>query len=343
MADFKLNITDFLSKSIHLPIFDVRSPAEFEHGHIPGAYNLPLFNNEERAEVGTRYVQKGSEIAINKGLEIVRPKTKEFIDKVNRLVPHGEVLLHCWRGGMRSNSMAWLLNSAGIKTYTLDGGYKSYRKHIHDFFSEPLKLVVIGGMTGSGKTDVIEALERKHEQVINLEKLANHKGSVFGAIGMPDQPTTEQFENDLYACLQYLEPDKPTFVEDESLAIGHVFIPRPLFDQMQKAPGFNLVVPIVRRIKQLVNTYVTGDKDSLIRAIRCIEKRLGIENAERAIEHIQNNEMAKAVEVVLRYYDKAYVRSMEEAKRCEVKEILIGNQNAAEIAQIVMDMIHNKL
>jgi tRNA 2-selenouridine synthase len=342
MTDYKLNITEFLTKSNHLPVFDVRSPAEYEHGHIPGAHNLPLFTNEERAEVGTSYVQKGSDIAIKKGLDMVGPKTREFIEKVNSLAPDGEVLLHCWRGGMRSNSMAWLLNTSGIKAYTLEGGYKNYRNHVHEYFTRPFDLIVIGGMTGAGKTEVLEALERKHWQVINLEKIANHKGSVFGGIGMPDQPTTEQFENDLYAHLQYLEPEDPIFVEDESLAIGHVFIPRPFFDQMIKARSYNLIVPLVRRIKLLVNTYATGDKEMLITAIKCIEKRLGTESAGKAIEYVQHGEMAKAVEVVLRYYDKAYMKSMEEVRRIEAVEILIGNQNAVEIAQIVIDLIQNK-
>ena len=123
---------------------------------------------------------------------------KDFAALARDIAPGGEALLHCWRGGMRSNSMAWLLNTVGIKTSTLEGGYKSYRRFAQAFFTKPLNLIVIGGMTGSGKTEVLEALEKKGIQVIHLERLARHKGSVFGGIGMPVQPTTEQFENDLF-------------------------------------------------------------------------------------------------------------------------------------------------
>ena len=217
MIEYKLNITDFLDKSRTMPVIDVRSPAEFDHGHISGAINMPVFSNEERSIIGSLYVQQGSSEAIMKGLDLVGPKMKDFAASARDIAPGGEALLHCWRGGMRSNSMAWLLNTVGIKTSTLEGGYKSYRRFAQAFFTKPLNLIVIGGMTGSGKTEVLEALEKKGIQVIHLERLARHKGSVFGGIGMPVQPTTEQFENDLFTLLMQLDSQEPVFIEDESL------------------------------------------------------------------------------------------------------------------------------
>ncbi len=202
----------FLEKGQNCPILDVRSPDEYNRGHIPGARSLPLFNNEERSAVGTLYLQKGSKEAMLKGLELVGPKMKEFVIQASGLSRDGELALYCWRGGMRSNSMAWLFNTSGIKSHTLDGGYKSWRRHIHGFFGQPVpNLVVIGGMTGTGKTEILEEIERKGGQVVHLERLARHKGSVFGHLGMPAQPSTEQFENELYTSLSTFRPGETRF------------------------------------------------------------------------------------------------------------------------------------
>jgi tRNA 2-selenouridine synthase len=336
MADYKLNITEFLHKSCSLPIIDVRSPAEFEHGHIPDAVNLPLFTNEERSIVGTLYLQKGSSEAMMKGLELIGPKMKEFATLAIGIAPGGEALLHCWRGGMRSNSMAWLLNTLGIKTRTLEGGYKSYRRYARDFFKKSLNLLVIGGMTGSGKTAVLEAIESKKKQVINLERIAMHKGSVFGGIGLSPQLTTEQFENDLFSCMMLLNPREVVYIEDESIAIGRVFIPRPFYEQMSSARFINLTVPLNRRVQLLVETYAGGDPESLISGVKQIEKRLGIENTATVIDYINTGIMEKAVELVLRYYDKVYTRSMGLHKSKETIEIVVNNENAFEIANKII-------
>jgi tRNA 2-selenouridine synthase len=339
MPDYQLNITSFLDKSVSLPVIDVRSPAEFERGHMPGACNMPLFSNEERSIVGTLYLQKGSSEAMLKGLELIGPKLKEFAAAALNISSGREVLLHCWRGGMRSNSMAWLLNTAGIKSHTLDGGYKSYRRYVQSFFSRSLNLVVIGGMTGSGKTGVIEALESMGKQVIHLERLANHRGSVFGGIGLPAQPTTEQFENDLFHVLRHFNTTDPVYVEDESLAIGQVFIPKSLYEQFSNARTIKLIVPLKHRIRQLVSAYAGGDREMLVSGVRRIEKRLGTENAAQAIGYIQNGNMEEAVEVILRYYDKIYDRSMALHKSREVLEINIKEETPAEIASSIVHRI----
>lgn len=332
MEDYKLDINSFLEKSLTLPVFDVRSPAEFEHGHIPGALNLPLFTDEERAIVGTLYAQKGSSEAIMKGLELTGPKMKEYAAKAMELAPGKELLLHCWRGGMRSNSMAWLLNTAGMKAYTLEGGYKTYRQYVRTYFSKHFQLIVIGGMTGSGKTEVIETIASLGKQVIDLEGLAGHKGSAFGNIGLPSQHSTEQFENDLFTRLRQLNPEEPIYIEDESLAIGHIFIPQSFFEQMSSAPLFNLIVPSEQRVKRLVETYAGGNNNDLIEGVKHIERRLGLENTARAIDCIHNNQMDEAVKIILQYYDKIYAHGAHWEKRKEVKEIEITHENTIEIA-----------
>jgi tRNA 2-selenouridine synthase len=343
MTDYKLDIGRFLEKGRNCPILDVRSPAEFDHGHIPGALNLPLFSNEERSIVGTLYLQKGSEEAMMKGLELVGPKMKEFVRQASDLTPEGELTLYCWRGGMRSSSMAWLFNISGMKSHTLEGGYKAWRRHIHDFFVQPVpNLVVIGGMTGTGKTEILEEIEKRGVQVIHLERLARHKGSVFGHLGMPPQPSTEQFENELYSCLASLKTSEPVFVEDESLAIGRVFIPKPFFAQMSSARFVNVMVPFEERLKRLVTSYTGGETKLLIDAISSIDRRLGSENANQAKKFIMERHMEKAVEIVLEYYDKVYARSMGIHKRSEVNKIFVTDENPNEIASRILEKMINR-
>jgi tRNA 2-selenouridine synthase len=342
VTDYSIDISRFLEKSRSCPVLDVRSPAEYDRGHIPGALSLPLFNNEERSVVGTLYLQKGSKEAMMKGLELVGPKMKEFVSQASDLTTDGELLLYCWRGGMRSNSMAWLFNTSGMKSHTLEGGYKSWRKHIHDFFGKPLpKLLVIGGMTGTGKTEILEEIEKRGGQVIHLEQLARHKGSVFGHIGMPQQPSTEQFENELYTHLSELMTGEPVFIEDESLAIGQVFIPKPFFARMSSSKFINVLVPFDDRVKRLVESYTGGEPEFLVNAVKRIERRLGSENAELVRKYIRERHMERAVEIVLGYYDKVYARSMEMHKRAEVVNILVKDENPKEIAGKILEKMIN--
>jgi tRNA 2-selenouridine synthase len=333
-------IGSFLKKGRYCPVLDVRSPAEYDRGHIPGAINLPVFNNEERSVVGTLYLQKGSKEAIMKGLELVRPKMKEFVNRASVLNDAGELALYCWRGGMRSNSMAWLFNTAGMRSHTLEGGYKTWRKYIREYFSQPIgNLIVIGGMTGSGKTEILEEIERRGGQVIHLERLARHKGSVFGHIGMPRQPSTEQFENELYTSLCSVKPEEPVFVEDESLAIGQVFIPSPFYMQMSSSRFINVVVPFKERVDRLVESYTGGDAGRLIEAISRIEKRLGSENTHRTRNFIREKNMDKAVAIVLEYYDKVYARSMGLHNRIELTKIISAGETPGDIAKRILEIM----
>jgi tRNA 2-selenouridine synthase len=341
MVPDTLEISAFLDKSNTTPVVDVRSPAEFTHGHIPGAINLPLFTNEERSVVGTLYLKKGSSEAMIKGLELIGPKMKQFAEAGIELAKGGELLIHCWRGGMRSNSMAWLFRTMGIRASTLEGGYKSYRHFVHASFSNPVNLVVIGGMTGSGKTEILEALEKKGHQVIHLERLASHKGSVFGAIGLPCQPSTEHFENLLSGELQKLDPHKPVFIEDESLSIGRIFIPRPFYAQMSSGRLILLKVSSGQRIKRLVEAYTGGENDLLSSGIKRIERRLGSENAARAINLVNQGEMEMAVKIVLQYYDKVYARSMKMHKRKEVIGLEREDDNPEFLADEIINLLHS--
>jgi len=178
------------------PVIDVRSPGEFVRGHIPGAHSVPLFTDEERAVVGTLYKQQGRDAAVREGLRIVGPKLATIVDEARALAPDGRIGVHCWRGGERSGSVAWLLDKAGFtEVFTLKRGYKAFRQHVLEAFNMPHDLRVLGGYTGTGKTETLAHLRELGEQVIDLEGLAHHKGSSFGALGEEPQPTTEHFEN----------------------------------------------------------------------------------------------------------------------------------------------------
>ncbi|MBN1413734.1 MAG: tRNA 2-selenouridine(34) synthase MnmH [Bacteroidales bacterium] len=341
-----LSVETFLGKrNSGNPIVDVRSPAEYAKGHIPGAVNMPLFTNEERAMIGTLYTKSGKEDALSRGLEIIGPKLKDFARQGLSLAENHEILVYCWRGGMRSSSMAWLFETIGCKASVLTGGYQSYRHFIHKYLSSSFNFIVIGGMTGSGKTEILVELDRMGYQVINLEKLASHKGSVFGAIGESGQPSTEQFENLLFENIARFDKKKLIFIEDESIAIGSVFLPKPFYERMLQCPLLNLVVPFEDRINRLVNLYAGANTEILNRALKKIEKRIGMENTRKAIDYIREHNFREAVFIVLRYYDKVYYKTMQRHHK-EKKTITLELHNKAmteSIQQIIHDLNTNKL
>ncbi len=296
---------EFLELSKKFPIIDVRSPGEYEHAHIPGALNLPLFSNEERAEIGTIYKQRGRVKAVQRGLEIVGPKMPGF-SKYALSLNSPRLLVHCWRGGMRSSSMAWLLETLGIECNTLDGGYKSYRNYVLDSFRKPLQIVLLGGFTGSGKTDLLKILEKSGQQVIDLEAIANHKGSAFGSIGLPPQPSNEMFENMLSAEVLRMDSLKKVWIEDESHNVGKVFIPQHLWQQMRNAPVIVVNAPFESRLERLLRDYGCEDTAQLEQSITKIQKRLGYDSCKFAIDSCRAGDLKNAARICLTYYDKAY-------------------------------------
>lgn len=305
----------FLKRAGSTPVLDVRSPQEYLHGHIPGAFSLPLFSDEERAVVGTTYTHQGKDAAIQKGLEIVGPRLDLFINTALEAAPGKEVLVHCWRGGMRSEAMAWLLQFAGFKCSLLDGGYKAYRKYTREMFEKGFRLIVLGGMTGSGKTAVLHRLREQGEQVLDLESLAHHKGSAFGALGQEDQPTQEQFENDLAAQWMSLDTEKTVWIEDESRNIGKVIIPDALFNEMGKSTVVFLEVPFEERVKRLYEEYGGFEKPELAALISKISRRMGGDLALSALNALDKRNIEEAVSIVLQYYDKTYLYDLSKKSK----------------------------
>jgi len=311
-----ISVEEFLTKSRTIPVVDVRTPAEYEKGHIPGAFLFPLFNDRERAEVGTLYVQEGRTAAVLKGLQLVGPRLEAMARRGLEIAGGGSLLLYCWRGGMRSQSVAWLMEKVGIRCYTLENGYKAYRNHLLGFFNNiPPTIHVLGGLTGSGKTERLLQMAAAGEQVIDLEGLANHKGSAFGNLGNPPQPSTEHFQNLLFRAFSQMDPSRPVWLEDESRNVGRCSLPDGLWEKMQQARLFLLETSREERVERLMREYGNFDPDVLETAILKIQKRLGFDQSKKAIEACHNGNIRKALEICLAYYDKAYNYQLELRKK----------------------------
>ncbi len=301
-----LPISDFLQKAETRPVVDVRSPGEFAQGHIPGAVNIPLFSNEERAQVGTTYKQVSQDEALLLGLELVGPKMADFVRQSKVLAPEKEILVHCWRGGMRSGSFGWLLEIAGMRVSTLVGGYKAFRNEVLVGLGVPQNIVILGGKTGSGKTEILHKLRELGEQVIDLEGLAHHKGSSYGAIGQLPQPSSEHFENELYTQWRQLDPTRRVWIEDESRSVGRCLLPDATWTQMRNAPLVVVDVDKKVRIERLVREYACFELNLLYEATDRIQKRLGGQHHKAAIAALDQKDFATVADITLTYYDKAY-------------------------------------
>ncbi len=327
-----------LSRSI-MPVLDVRSESEYLQGHIPGAINLPLFNNEERAIVGTLFKNSGREASVIKGLEMVGPKLADYVKQLHKITPGRKILLYCWRGGMRSGSMAWLFEQAGYEVFVLVGGYKAYRHFILDYFGKNLHLTLVGGKTGSGKTDILHALEAKGEQVLDIEKLANHKGSVFGAREDGFQPNNEQFYNDIFEVLYKQDSSKMIWIEDESRNIGRVSIPDPLFERMTRSPLIRLECPKEIRISRLVKEYAGLPKAYLEECLEKIREKMGGDRMKTAKEALAVNNFHRVADLALEYYDKSYEHSMAGKSKEIIHTISITSDHPNETADLLLSFI----
>jgi tRNA 2-selenouridine synthase len=332
-----ISIADFMEMGDSLPLADVRTPAEFAHGHIPGALNIPLFSNEERVRVGTTYKQAGREAAVLLGFDLTGSKWSGFIREACGFAPENKLAVHCWRGGMRSEAMAWVLNFYGFDVFVMQGGYKQYRKWVLNDRMEPGNLCVVGGMTGSGKTRILQELRGMEEQVIDLEHLAQHRGSTYGSLNSLQQPSQEQFENNLAAQLHRLDRSKRIWVEDESLTIGRCSIPKSLWGRMQSAILYFLEVPLEDRVQALVKEYGSLDREFLIVCTDRIRKRLGPEHTKKAIAAIKDNRMEEFVRLVLVYYDKTYHTGLKHRTDNPICRITVPGDNPAENASIILN------
>ncbi len=328
---------EFLDAAGTFPVVDVRTPSEYARGHIPEAYNIPLFSDQERKNIGTTFKLSGQQDAVVMGLEYAGPKMKKLALQASGIAVRKQLLVHCWRGGMRSASMAWLFGTVGLQSFLLEGGYKSFRRHVLESFDRDYPFVVIGGLTGSGKTEVLKMLKEMGEQVIDLEKMARHKGSAFGGLGQPVQPTNEQFENDLFHELRGLSKNRIIWIEDESRNIGRNTLPGGIHRNLRSAPMFFLDVPAGSRIERLVRDYASFGTDDLIQAVDRIRPRLGDQVARAAIEGIREGDFQKTAELVLHYYDKTYRFGL--SRREKKKVFSISFEDASSSSEIAENLL----
>jgi len=337
----KITVKEWLEdKEEDRVLLDVRTPAEFDKGHIPGANSFPLFSNEERVKVGTLYKQVSPESAFLKGLDLVGPKMSGFIKWAKKLSPQRKVCLHCWRGGKRSGSLSWLLAMAGFDVQVIEGGYKRYRKYQREnTVNQPYQFYVLGGRTGCGKTAILHAIAQQ-EQMIDLEGLAHHKGSAFGALGELPQPSVEHFENKLYNHLGKQDLSKRIWLENESKSIGRVFLPEEFWLKMKAAPLINVERSFDERVQILVDGYADYDPKDLKKSFTKITKRLGGQHVKTALEALDKNDFTTAAAIALRYYDKAYQYMLEKNPSPDIVILNIEGLSVEAAAKKVLQTVN---
>ena len=357
MAVEKISIERFIEFRKKYPVLDVRSPGEFAHAHIPCAHSLPLFTDDERKIVGTAYKQESRESAIKIGLQYFGTRMVQIVETIEHLtglskkdIENGKkktVLVHCWRGGMRSAGIAWLLDLYGFKVLTLSGGYKVFRRWVLQQFEKSYSFKVIGGYTGSGKTDMLQHLKATGETIIDLEALACHKGSAFGNLEESKQPSQELFENMLAIALYEGTCNEQTiWIEDESQRIGDLNIPTKLYRYKQSRPVYFIDVPFEGRLRFIVSHYGKFEKEHLINAIVRINRRLGSLETKTAINYLVEDDIEKCFAILLRYYDKYYEKSLlelcENTKR-QIHKIYCSDVNVEANAQLILEVFENIL
>lgn len=347
MSATRISIDQFINLAPSHLIIDVRSPKEHQHAHYPGALSIPLFDDEERRVVGTTYKQKSREQAIKIGLNYFGPKMKTIVNQVeSELSKRGSraVIVHCWRGGMRSAAIAWLLDLYGFEVYTLEGGYKKFRNWVLSQFEKPYQLRILGGYTGSAKTEILHELTKQHHAVIDLEGLAEHKGSSFGNLKESPQPSTEHFENKLALQLYHLTAiafENPTiWVESESSRVGNVNVPHKFFNQMKQAERLNIEVPFEKRLDFILQGYGHFDTDKLIAATKRIAKRLGGLNTKNVISFLEEGDCRSAFAILLEYYDRAYAKSRRNYQSASLHLKLL-NTDPQENTRLILAQIHS--
>lgn len=296
-------------------LVDVRSEGEFAEGTIPGAVNICLLNDEERSRVGTEYKLVGPDQAKRVGLELVSPKLAGMIKDYDML-PAGDkkVVLFCWRGGMRSQIMAQMLDLLGFDVYRLEGGYKAYRRHVNAYLEGelPHRGVVVHGLTGAGKTLILKRLAERGLPVLDLEGLAVHRGSVFGKVGLPPSPPQKVFEALIFRDLKRFEPAGVFLVECESRRLGRLLVPASVMNAMKKGYRILIYAPLEVRVRRSLDEYTLGfdRKDNinqLLQAVESLTRHLGQKKVEFLSNLIAGGEMARAVEFLLaEYYDPLY-------------------------------------
>jgi tRNA 2-selenouridine synthase len=335
MAETLISLDEFWSFRTRLPVVDARSEGEYAQSHIPLSINIPILTNEERVVVGTIYKQNGSHEATLKGFELVGPRFHLIQKQALDQFPDRKVVLYCWRGGMRSQILSWLLGMVGFEIFRLKGGYKTYRNYTFEKVRENYSFMVLGGKTGTGKTVLLRKLKAT-EQVIDLEGLAQHKGSAFGSIGQSPQPSVEHFENLLAEELHSMDSNKAIWVENESRKIGKVILPDRFYDQLLKSPLVEIQKSAEERIRHIAEEYGMLPSDELVSAVKRLQKRLGGLRTQQAIEDIQSRNHSSWISNLLLYYDKSYDFDLERHEKDKIEILDLTGKSLQEQLQLLI-------
>lgn len=314
---------------------DVRCPREYQKGHFPKSINIPLFSDTHYEEIGKLYRKSGQDAAFNLGIKYLEVSKNNILDQLSKLKTK-EVVIYCARGGMRSKGFEKLSSEAGYKVNRINNGYKSIRNYTLDAFKVHREIVILAGSTGTGKTNLLKKMESQGLNIINLEGLANHRGSAFGDVGLSEQPTQQQFENNL--SLDWLSTDKDAivYIESESRKIGKLVVPENLWIQMKLGFYLKINMDINRRIKNLVNDYGIYSKKIIEDRICKISKKLGGQYTKEALNLLYENKLNDLCQLLLNnYYDKMYAIAYE--KRESLKStIQISSESESEIIERVI-------
>ncbi|MEZ4798517.1 MAG: tRNA 2-selenouridine(34) synthase MnmH [Flavobacteriales bacterium] len=322
-------------------IIDVRSEGEFQSGYLPTAINLPLLNNEQRHIVGITYKEQGQQAAVKKGFELVGNLFHEKLNLAKQYADNKRIVVYCWRGGMRSEIMRWVMDLGGLDVRIIAGGYNAVRKQFHSSFSRKYQFLKLTGPTACGKTDLLHALKEKNECVIDLEQLAHHKGSAFGGLGQPAQPTQEQFENNLAYQLSQIPNECSVWIENESRMIGTMRIPDAIFNQIQEAPSIELTRTQALRIQDVIHQYREFPITQLLEKTISVQKRMGPEQNKKAILSLVDGDWENWVKLLLEYYDKTYLFHDEKLNN-EKRIAIVDSDDVAHIKSKVSEIIELK-
>ena len=302
-------------------LVDVRTPAEFAETTIPGAVNVPIFTDEERAQVGTLYKLQSKAVARKVGIELVAPKIPALLEQVEAAKKghQGPVIVFCWRGGMRSLAMTSFMNLAGIHARQLSGGHKAFRSLVRSYFESQQwpPIYVLRGLTGVGKTQVLHRLAERGYPVVDLEGLANHRGSAFGALGLQPQPRQKMFETLLWDRLQQLESADYLLTEGESLHIGRLQVPKRFHQQMQVQTSLWLNASLEFRTRIILEDYPALDRlrEQFEKPICALKERLGKKVVEQLLVFLNAGKWEELVrELMVHYYDPLYLHTRPEQR-----------------------------
>ncbi|MBS4201853.1 tRNA 2-selenouridine(34) synthase MnmH [Bacillus sp. FJAT-49732] len=320
-------------------LIDVRSPSEFNHSTIPGSLNIPLFNDEERAEIGTLYKQVSPEAAQDRGLEIVSAKLPDFIKAFKQL--NREITVFCWRGGMRSKTSATVLDLMNVKVNRLQGGVRAYRKWVVDKMERmdlSKKAFILNGNTGTGKTLILRKLQKEGYPVIDLEQMANHRGSIFGQIGL-NPHNQKTFDSLLVERLEQLQDSSYVLFEGESKRIGKAVLPQALYDMKEKGTQIFIELPMEERVQQILDDYSPWEyKSECMEAFRKIKSRIHTPIATQIEECLHSEEFSLAVRLLLEYYyDPRYKFTADQYP--ESQKVMLHVQHVDEAVEQIKKLI----